>query len=155
MDGSAKIEFKKCRRRMRKRQNRCGPMGDAPQNSKQRGGEYADQDSAVDFSRHENESQRESKARCLHLFIGKITEPNKGRGIRYNELRIAEPHESNKHSDACGRGMFKAIRHAIDNLLAHASYGKQQKHYSRKENHRQRCLPGYVHVEADGISEVS
>ena len=50
--------------------------------------------------------------------------------------------------------MLKAIRHAVDDLLADTRNRQQQKNNTGKENNAQRSAPGDVHAQADRISKV-
>ena len=139
---------------MRKRQDRSGPAGEAAQNSRERGCKNADQDSAIDLPRHEDQSQDEAEAGGLHFPVGEIAQADESSRVCDYELGIAQADESDEHSDARGGRVFQAIGHAVDNLFADAGDSQNQEEHSGKENHRQRRRPRNVHVEADGIGEV-
>ena len=154
MNGAAKIELQKCRRRMGKETECRRPMGNAAQNSHQRGSEDSDQNSAIDLARHEHDRQGEAEACGLHFLVRETSEANESSGVRDHQLGIAQADEGDEHSDAeaveCLRQSGMPLTICSRTRVTVSSKNSTPE----KKNHRQRRLPRNMHVEADGISEV-
>ena len=93
----------------------------------ERGTKNADQDGAVQLSRHEDQSQDQAKAGSLHFFVGETAEADECSWICHHELGVAQSHERDKHSNSRGSRVLQAVGHAVDNLLANASHREHKK----------------------------
>ena len=154
MDGAAKIELQKSRRRMRHGQNRRGPIRDAAQHSQQRGPDYTDQYPAVDLARHQDERQRQPEASCLHFAVGETSQADECCRIGDHEFCVSQSDECDEKPNSGRGGMLQAIGHAVDDLFAHAGDREHKEYNPGKENDAERGSPGNVHVQANGVSEV-
>jgi hypothetical protein len=134
--------------------DRGGPVGDAAQDSKQRGTKDPDQDGTVDFSRHQNQCQPEAEAGGLHRPIGEATEPDESGGVGNYQFCVPHADERDEHANPGGRRMLQAIGHAIDDLLPNTGHREYQKEAARKEHHSERRTPRDVHAETNGVGEI-
>ncbi len=154
MNGAAQIKLQECRRRVGQGDDRRGPTGDAAQHADQRGAHDADQDSAINFSRHQNQRQDQAEAGRLHVAVGKTSQADKRSRVGHHEFRVPEADECDEEADS-GRGrMLEAIRHPVDDLFAEPGDGEHEEHNPGEKNHAERSAPRNVHAQANVISEV-
>src|SRR6202050_5929876 len=100
------------------RKDRCGPAGDAAQNSKKSRAEDANKDCAMHLSRDQHKHQAETKTCWLHLAVRKLAETHECRGIGHDEVRIPKSHKRDEHPNSGCCSMFQAVWHAIHDLFA-------------------------------------
>jgi hypothetical protein len=78
------------------------PIGNAAENSRQRGAENAQQDCAVNLSRHQDQRENKAQAGDLHFLIGKAAKSHIGGGVGDYQLGIAQADESDEHANSRG-----------------------------------------------------
>ena len=70
---------------------------------------------------------RKSDAGQLRFVIGEAAQADECRRIRDHQLRVAQSDERDEHADAARGRMLQAVGNAVDDLLADAGDGQNQK----------------------------
>jgi len=118
------------------------------------GGEYAEQDCAANFLHFESNHEDEAEEGEVGGGATQVAETDEGFRIGDDETGVAEADEGDEQADAAGHGRVELMGNGAQNHLADAGGGEGEEDDSRKKNRAQRCLPGDVHLKADGVSEV-
>ncbi len=116
--------------------------------------EDADEDGAADFSDFKGDHEDEAEESEAGGGVAQVAEADKGVGIANHEAGVAKADEGDEQADAAGDGGVKLVRDGAENHLPDAGGGERKKDDAGEKDCAQGCLPGDVHLEADGVSEV-
>ena len=86
--------------------------------------------------------------------IPQVSEAHESRRVRHHQVGVAQSYERNEHPNPARGGVLQAIGNAIDDLLAHARYSKNQEHHAGEKDDSQRGSPWHVHLQANDVGEV-
>ncbi len=131
-----------------------GPMHQ-PESPRDAGGDqHTDQDRAADFFDFERDHEDEAEESERGGGVADVSEADESGRIADDEAGVAESDERDEEADAAGDGGVEFVGNRTQDHLADAGGGERKKN-DAGEKHRAECgLPGDVHLEADGVSEV-
>ena len=117
-------------------------------------GQDADENGAAHFAHFKDHHEDEAEERKRSRGVADAAHADERCGIADDEAGVAEPDEGDEESDAAGDCGVEFMRNGAQNHLADSGGSEGEKDDAGEEDGAQRGLPGDMHLEADGVSEI-